>query len=127
MTGNRQAIRRSGKMIVIAAVLSLGMAVGVNPAGAEESASVDSKAVGLQAASWLLTVPYGAVKSAYAIGGGMVGGLAWVVTGGNLEPAKGVWVPSMTGDYIVQPENLTGEKRLQFVGPAAGGVSCLWC
>ncbi|HEX5646472.1 MAG TPA: hypothetical protein VFX56_05840 [Nitrospira sp.] len=121
MTENRQAIRRSGKMIVIAAVLSLGMVVVANPASAEESASVDSKAVGLQAASWLLTVPYGAVKSAYAIGGGMVGGLAWVATGGNMEPAKGVWVPSMTGDYIVQPENLTGEKRLQFVGPAAGG------
>jgi hypothetical protein len=121
MTGNRHKIRRDGKAIVIAAVLSLGMAMVSNPANAQEPASVDSKAVGLQAASWLLTLPYGAVKSAYALGGGMVGGLAWMATGGNLEPAKGVWVPSMTGDYIVQPENLTGEKRLQFVGPAAGG------
>jgi hypothetical protein len=69
----------------------------------------------------LLTVPYGAVKSAYALSGGMVGGLAWVATGGNMEPAKGVWVPSMTGDYIVQPENLTGEKKLQFVGQTSGG------
>ncbi|MBH0193940.1 MAG: hypothetical protein HP492_19620 [Nitrospira sp.] len=121
MTGNRQENRRGGKMMLIAAVLSVGMAVVANPASAEEPASVDSKTVGLQAASWLLTVPYGAVKSAYALSGGMVGGLAWVATGGNIEPAKGVWVPSMTGDYIVQPENLTGEKRLQFVGPASGG------
>jgi hypothetical protein len=51
----------------------------------------------------------------------MVGGLAGVAAGGNMEPAKGVWVPSMTGDYIVQPENLTGEKRLHFVGEVAGG------
>ena len=121
MTRNWGAFRRSGKRILIASVLSFGMAVIANPASAEEAASVDTKAVGLQAASWLLTVPYGAVKSAYALSGGMVGGLAWVATGGNMEPAKGVWVPSMTGDYIVHPENLTGEKRLQFVGQASGG------
>ena len=121
MTGNRHDGRCSGKMLLMAAVLSVGMAVITNPVSAEEQATVNPQGVGLQAASWLLTVPYGAVKSAYALSGGMVGGLAWVATGGNLEPAKGVWVPSMTGDYIVQPENLTGEKRLQFVGPASGG------
>lgn len=121
MTGNRHGVRRGRKMMLIAAVLSVGMAVAVNPASAEDQSTVNAQGVGLQAASWLLTIPYGAAKSAYAIGGGMVGGLAWVATGGNIEPAKGVWVPSMTGDYIVQPENLTGEKRLQFVGPAAGG------
>lgn len=74
------------------------------------------EAAGLQAASWALTIPYGAAKMAYAIGGGMVGGLAWVVTGGNMEVAKSVWIPSMTGHYIVQPQNLTGEKHLYFVG-----------
>ncbi len=121
MTENWQEGRGRGKGILIAAAFGLGMVLGAHPASAEEPASIDSKSVGLQAASWILTVPYGAVKSAYALSGGMVGGLAWVATGGNLEPAKGVWVPSMTGDYIVQPENLTGEKRLQFVGPASGG------
>lgn len=121
MTGNRQENRRGGKTIMIAAVLSVGMAMVVNPVSAEEQSTVSPQGVGLQAASWLLTIPYGAVKSAYAIGGGMVGGLAWVATGGNMESAKGVWVPSMTGDYIVQPENLTGEKRLQFVGEVAEG------
>jgi hypothetical protein len=121
MTGNRHDVRHGGKLLLTAAVLSMGMALVVNSASAEEPALADSKTVGLQAASWLLTVPYGAVKSVYALSGGMVGGLAWVATGGNIEPAKGVWVPSMTGDYIVQPENLTGEKRLQFVGPASGG------
>jgi hypothetical protein len=30
--------------------------------------------------------------------------------------AKSIWVPSMTGDYIVQPQHLTGEKHLYFVG-----------
>jgi len=72
--------------------------------------------MGLQAASWLATAPYGSVKVAYALVGGIVGGLTWVFTGGNTESAKAVWIPSMTGQYIVQPENLTGDKPLRFMG-----------
>jgi hypothetical protein len=53
---------------------------------------------------------------AYAIGGGIVGGFAWAITGGNMEVAKSIWIPSMIGDYIVQPQHLTGERRLHFVG-----------
>jgi hypothetical protein len=52
----------------------------------------------------------------YAIGGGIVGGFAWAVTGGNMAVAKSIWIPSMTGHYIVQPQHLTGEERLYFVG-----------
>jgi hypothetical protein len=77
---------------------------------------------GLQAACWALTIPYGAVKMAYAMGGGIVGGLTWAVTAGNMAAAKSIWIPSMTGDYIVQPQHLTGEKHLYFVG-AAGATS----
>ena len=120
MTGDRKEIGRGKQTFLIAAALSLGVAAIANPASAEEQSTASPQGVGIQAASWLLTVPYGAVKSVYALSGGMVGGLAWVATGGKLESAKGVWVPSMTGDYIVQPENLTGEKRLQFVGQATG-------
>ena len=74
------------------------------------------EAAGPQSACWALTVPYGAAKMAYAIGGGIVGGLAWAITGGNMEVAKSIWIPSMTGEYIVQPQHLTGEKHLYFVG-----------
>lgn len=74
------------------------------------------EAAGRQAACWALTIPYGAAKMVYSIGGGMVGGVAWAMTGGNMEVAKSIWVPSMTGDYIVQPQHLTGEKHLYFVG-----------
>ena len=74
------------------------------------------EAARLQAACWALTIPYGAAKMVYAIGGGIVGGFAWAVTGGNMAVAKSVWVPSMTGDYIVQPQHLTREKHLYFVG-----------
>lgn len=79
------------------------------------------EAAQLQAACWALTIPYGAAKMAYAIGGGIVGGFAWAVTGGNMETAKSIWVPSMTGDYIVQPQHLTREKHLYFVGASSAG------
>lgn len=73
-----------------------------------------------QAACWALTIPYGAAKMVYAVGGGIVGGLAWTVTGGNMGVAKSIWIPSMTGDYIIQPQHLTGERRLYFIGVADG-------
>jgi len=80
------------------------------------------EAARLQAACWALTMPYGAAKMVYAIGGGIVGGFAWAVTGGNMAVAKSVWIPSMTGDYIVQPQHLTREKHLYFVGVASEGA-----
>lgn len=102
--------------------LFLGLPLGLliastgTPAIAAESTQPPSENGGVQAASWFVTVPYGAVKTAFAIGGGIVGGLAWAVTGGDTETAKAVWIPSMTGDYVVQAQHLTGEKTLRFVG-----------
>lgn len=98
--------------IIIAVVLLVAM--GENTAIAEDSGSPSG--AGLQAASWLATVPYGAAKVVYAVSGGLVGGLAWVMTGGNTDIAKAIWSPTMTGHYIVQPQNLTGDRPLHFVG-----------
>src|SRR5215472_8211601 len=87
-----------------------------SPEAAPAASETSPQGMGLQAASWLATAPYGSVKVAYALVGGIVGGLTWVFTGGNTESAKAVWIPSMTGQYIVQPENLTGDKPLRFMG-----------
>lgn len=103
----------------IGAVMGLLIAIGGTPAIAAERSEAGPGEVGLQAASWLVTIPYGAVKVAYALGGGIVGGLAWAVTGGSTTVAKAIWIPSMTGDYIVQPEHLTGAKTLRFVGESS--------
>ena len=97
-------------------LLGLLIASTGTPAIAAERTQPASENGGVQAASWFVSVPYGAMKTAFAIGGGIVGGLAWVVTGGNTETAKAIWIPSMTGDYLVQPQHLTGEKALRFVG-----------
>ena len=106
------------RSLFLGATLGLLIAWTGNPVvAAEEQAGTGPEGTaGLQAASWLATIPYGAVKVAYALGGGIVGGLTWVMSGGDTAAAKAVWIPSMTGDYIVQPQNLTGEKPLHFVG-----------
>ena len=102
------------RAVTIVITLALFIALGGNIAIAEDSGSASG--AGLQAASWLATVPYGAAKVLYAVSGGVVGSLAWVMTGGNTEIAKAIWSPSMTGHYIVQPQNLTGDRALHFVG-----------
>jgi len=116
MTTCLQSWMPSRQNLFLGIVLVVVFAMIGNQAIAAEISDSSPEGVALQAASWLITIPYGAVKVAYALGGGIVGGLAWVVTGGSMATAKGIWIPSMTGDYIVQPQHLTGEKPLHFVG-----------
>jgi hypothetical protein len=101
--------------VTLVAAVSMLVVMGVNTTVAAEDSGSPSGA-GLQAASWLATVPYGAAKILYAVGGGVVGSLAWVMTGGNTDIAKAIFTPTMTGHYIVQPQNLTGDRALHFVG-----------
>jgi len=105
--------------LFIGGALGLLIALTGDPAIAEELSESSPRESGLQAASWLATVPYGAVKVVYALSGGIVGGFAWVLTGGNTAVAEAIWISSMTGDYIVQPQNLTGEKSLHFAGESS--------
>jgi len=102
--------------IVTVTVVTLLIALEGNTALVLADDSESPSGAGLQAASWLATVPYGAAKVLYAVSGGVVGSLAWVMTGGNTDIAKAIWSPSMTGHYIVQPQNLTGDRPLRFVG-----------
>ena len=102
------------RYLTVVSAVSLLVVTGGNVAIAEDSESPSG--AGLQAASWLATVPYGAAKILYAVSGGVVGSLAWVMTGGNTDIAKAIWSPTMTGHYIVQPQNLTGDRALHFVG-----------
>ena len=109
-------VRKRGWFGFIGAV-ALGVTVMmVSPAAANEGDMGAPENVALEVSSWLLTAPYGAFKAAYAIGGTAVGGLAWLGTGGDMEVAKSVWIPALTGDYIIRPENLLGERPINFVG-----------
>ena len=71
---------------------------------------------GQKFASGALTMLYFPVKTAYAGLGGIVGGLAYVLTGGDMERAEIVWTPTMKGTYVITPEQLWGDKPIEFFG-----------
>jgi hypothetical protein len=106
-------------VIVLALVLSLLAPSGTAWAmsGGDQNETSGSGA-GLSVASWLLTVPYGAAKCAFAILGGVFGAGAYAATGGDLDTAKKVWTTSMYGTYIITPEHLKGDKPVRFFGQA---------
>jgi hypothetical protein len=102
-----------------AAALGLAVALGASPARSEvvsqetkDTATHGGKGV----AAGLGSVVYAPVKVAYAAGGTIVAGLAWVLSGGDSEVAKPIIDASVRGDYVVTPEHLTGERTLEFVG-----------
>jgi hypothetical protein len=74
---------------------------------------------GVQAASALATILYFPLKAAFAIGGGIVGGLAYAFSGGSEQTAKNIWIPSMYGTYVITPEHLSGDRAVRFLGVAA--------
>jgi len=90
------------------------------PASASASASASEggnpSSAGTQVAAGLVTIPYLACKGAFAIVGGVVGGLTYVFAGFNENAAKSVWTTSMYGTYIITPEHLSGDKPIRFLG-----------
>lgn len=94
----------------LAAVLVLGMAPG--SAMAENTA----EEAGFGALAALSSLVYGPVKVVYALGGAVVGGFAWVFSAGDNDVAIPIWNRSVRGDYVVTPQNIRGEKPLEFIG-----------
>jgi hypothetical protein len=62
-------------------------------------------------------VLYIPAKLVYAVVGGVVGGGAYLVTGGNSQTANTVWRSSLGGDYVVTPQMLAGQQPINFSGP----------
>lgn len=115
----------------VAIVLVLAFAhLAVIEAGWAQEADAKSQAVagedssasgaGLQAASWLLTIPYGAAKVVFAILGGVTGGLTYVFSGGDTDAAMAVWGTSVYGTYVITPDHLKGDKAVRFLGVPPG-------
>jgi len=89
-----------------------------------QSSSADTQqgtasGAGMGAASAAATILYFPFKAAFAIGGGIVGGLAYVFSGFSEPTAKSIWIPSMYGTYVITPEHLSGDRPVRFLGVAA--------
>ncbi len=77
-----------------------------------------AEGAGIGAASAAATILYFPFKAAFALGGGIVGGLAYVFSGFNETTAKSIWIPSIYGTYVITPEHLAGDRPVRFVGMA---------
>lgn len=78
----------------------------------------DTSSAGMQVAAGASTLLYFPVKAAFAICGGIVGGLAYAFSGGNEQAAKSIWITSLYGTYILTPDHLQGNRPIRFLGVA---------
>jgi hypothetical protein len=101
-------------------VLALALAIQAAPAAADGQGTTGGDDMGSEAglgvASALCTLLYGPVKIVYAGLGSLVGGAAWLLTGGDTDVSSPVFTASVRGDYVVTPDHLTGRRTLEFVG-----------
>ncbi len=86
---------------------------------AEEVDSSPSNEAALGVGSFFLTLVYSPLKLAYAILGGITGGFAFALTGGDMETAQSVWEPSVYGTYVITPDHLKGNEPVRFFGVSA--------
>ncbi len=100
--------RRSGAALTLALSLSLSAA----PARADFASDA-----GYGALATLANLFYMPTKILYSGFGALVGGLAYVAAAGDAEAARGVWSPTMGGDYVLTGAMLRGEEPILFVGP----------
>ena len=75
-----------------------------------------AKAAGVGLGSAIASLVYAPVKSFYALGGVLVGSLAFAFSGGDADVARVVLEPSVLGDYVITPAQLTGDRPIQFFG-----------
>jgi hypothetical protein len=64
------------------------------------------------------SIVYMPAKLLYAMGGGLVGLMAWGVTAGNSDVAKSILVPAFGGSWVVTPQMLQGREPILFIGPS---------
>jgi hypothetical protein len=77
---------------------------------------VNWKGVGIGAGTVASNLVYVPAKLVYGILGGIAGGAGYALTGGNKQVADSIWRSSLGGDYVLTPENITGEKPIYFSG-----------
>jgi hypothetical protein len=67
-------------------------------------------------ATVLANVVYVPTKVVYATLGGITGGFAYLLTGGNYTAAEKVWTPSMGGNYVLNTNQVWGQEPIIFSG-----------
>ncbi|MBI3767919.1 MAG: hypothetical protein HY271_05405 [Deltaproteobacteria bacterium] len=105
---------RLARQVVVALALTLTIGV-ARPALAVEAYAND---FGIGVGTVFVDLVYMPVKVVYATLGGLTGGFAFLLTGGNLDVASAIWRPSLGGTYVVTPSMLRGDDQIYFSGSA---------
>jgi hypothetical protein len=79
--------------------------------------------VGWGALTGLSNLLYVPAKLVYASVGGLTGGLALGLTGGDMNTAQAIWEPSLGGDYFLTPGMIQGDESFSFAGMPAAPAS----
>lgn len=112
-------MRRNGRgsvQALAAGLLAIGLVI-TTPRWARADAEYAND-FGIGLGTVVVNLIYMPVKIVYGTLGGLTGGLAYVLTGGNMTVATAVWRPSMGGTYVVTPSMLRGDERIYFSGSA---------
>ena len=125
-SSNRLGKTSSFKLVAVFLLLALCTVIIAPSAWSQEGAGSSSasteggnvSSAGMQAAAGVSTLLYLPLKLAFAIGGGIVGGLAYAFSGGNGQAAKSIWDTSLYGTYIITPDHLQGNRPIRFLGVA---------
>ncbi len=86
------------------------------PVSTDSSEGGTASSAGMQAAAGFSTLLYLPLKAAFAVGGGIVGGLTYLFSGLDENSAKKVWNTTLYGTYIITPDHLRGDKPIRFLG-----------
>ena len=126
-SSNRPWAVSSFKLVAVFLLLALCTITMVPSAWSQQSAVPPSSesleggsasSAGMQVAAGFSTLLYLPLKVAFAIGGGIVGGLAYAFSGGNEQAAKSIWDTSLYGTYVITPDHLQGNRPIRFLGVA---------
>lgn len=79
----------------------------------ESSGENPLKKFGVGMGSGILSLMYTPVKLGVSMAGGIVGGLAYPLSGMNANVSKTIWKKALGGNYVISDEVLRGEKRLE--------------
>jgi hypothetical protein len=101
---------------VCTALAAAVLCIGLVPATASAQQRSAAETGGLGAAAALCSLPYGPTKVVYALGGTIVAGFAWALSGGDNDVMRAVLNPAVRGDYVVTPAHLRGQETLEFIG-----------
>jgi hypothetical protein len=108
----RHALSVGTRALVCAAFASAAL-LSARPAAASDDFDHPAMSyVGAGVASLL----YFPAKVAFAVGGAVASGVAYVVTAGDPQPSHEIWEGSVEGDYVVTPDMIEGRRPVQFVG-----------